>query len=127
MINLSKVKIKKIRLRYERKLDKLWSKKIKMIFNNKCWVCGSDKFLNSHHIISRNAKELRWDIENGICLCSKHHRYSFDISAHQNSFIFYLLLDSNLIVNLKNKFKHTEAFNRICQDLKDTKLLEKLN
>lgn len=41
----------------------------------KCKKCGSKKGINAHHI-KRWAKypSLRFDVNNGITLCRKHHR-----------------------------------------------------
>ncbi len=38
---------------------------------------------------------MRWDINNGIALCIYHHRWSFDVSAHQNAFAFVVWLQQN--------------------------------
>lgn len=63
------------------KLDKLWSDKIKSV--GKCDYCGKDTYLNSHHIFSRSNYSVRWDLDNGICLCSGHHTLSSQFSAHK--------------------------------------------
>jgi len=74
---------------------KEWSLAVRARDWNKCQMCGSIKFLNAHHIISKVNKKLRLDIMNGISLCSKHHRFSFEISAHQNPFAFFLWFMNN--------------------------------
>ena len=42
-----------------------------------CQICGSVKNIQAHHIIpwskTRNNKDLRYDIDNGITLCRKCH------------------------------------------------------
>ena len=62
--------------------------------DKKCVICSSTKFLNAHHIIPRENKDLRFDLNNGITLCVKHHKFSLEISPHRNSFMFYLWLQS---------------------------------
>lgn len=56
-----------------KELDLLWAKIILKKFNHKCAICGKNDRLQAHHIFSRNKRSTRWDIENGICLCSGHH------------------------------------------------------
>ena len=54
-------------------LDSLWSQAVKVRDHYKCQYCrltGTE----SHHLISRRHKIVRWRLENGICLCSSCHR-----------------------------------------------------
>lgn len=53
-------------------LDIMWSKIIHKKFDNRCAVCGATP-CQAHHIFTRTYKSTRWDIENGIALCYKHH------------------------------------------------------
>ena len=64
------------------KLDKVWREKIKErdIY---CQVCGSSNTLNSHHVVGRRNRTLRWDLDNGILLCAGCHTFKTQ-SAHQN-------------------------------------------
>jgi len=42
---------------------------------NKCKMCGSRKKLNVHHIVKwSDAPLLRFDVSNGITLCSDCHK-----------------------------------------------------
>lgn len=66
----------------EKKLDKVWSELVKIKAGNKCEVCGKTKSLNSHHIYSRSKKSIRWDLDNGVCLCVGHH-IGVNFSAHK--------------------------------------------
>ena len=61
--------------------DKLWSKIVRQ--GGVCAICGSQKHLNAHHIISRRFTPLRWDLKNGVCLCVLHHKFSKD-AVHNN-------------------------------------------
>jgi len=88
--------------------DKEWSKKVKERDGNKCVICDREDYLHAHHIIPRERKELRWDIDNGISLCVSHHKYSYEISAHKNSlkFIFWFMKNRNeQYLNLCKKIK----------------------
>ena len=54
-------------------LDNLWAELVKWQADNKCEYCGTAENLNSHHLFSRSNHHLRWDLENGACLCVTHH------------------------------------------------------
>jgi hypothetical protein len=74
-----KVSIKKL----QKHLDSLWSEKVKERDGYSCVYCGKKTYLNSHHIYSRTNFSTRWDINNGITLCSGHHTLQSDFSAHK--------------------------------------------
>lgn len=60
----------------EDRLDLYWRKAIKAKANLTCEYCGvkfKEADLEAHHIFSRERFSTRWDINNGICLCKKHH------------------------------------------------------
>ena len=63
-----------------RKKDKEWAIDVKKRAKGHCEVekCNKRKWLNAHHIYSRNHMALRHNIENGVALCVKHHFW-----AHQ--------------------------------------------
>lgn len=61
--------------------DRLWSLCIRMI--GYCEYCWKKEYLNAHHIYWRNNKSVRWEIYNGICLCSGCHTFSSVFSAHK--------------------------------------------
>ena len=98
-----KKKINKLTKKYQLKLlrrernkkDEEWRKLVKERDNSRCVICGDMKLVHIHHIIPREQQNTRHNILNGISLCAKHHKYSFEISAHRNSFAFYLWLMIN--------------------------------
>ncbi len=63
--------------------DDQWSLDIKTRDGFKCCYCDKTTYLNSHHIFSRSNHSVRWDMDNGICLCSGHHTLNSDFSAHK--------------------------------------------
>ena len=63
------------------KLDKAWSKLVKLRAGNKCEYCGKTGYLNSHHIYTRKNRSVRWCVNNGISLCVDHH-IGVKFSAH---------------------------------------------
>jgi len=75
-----KVKTKK---NLKKQCDIAWSKKVKELSHGRCEVCGSISTLNSHHIIGRVNYALRWDLKNGMTLCSSCHKFS-KTSAHND-------------------------------------------
>jgi len=68
--------------------DDEWAHEVKVRANFRCEYCGSEKNLNSHHLFSRSNRSVRWDVDNGICLCAGHHTFSSVFSAHKTPFEF---------------------------------------
>ena len=68
-------------------LDNLWSKKVKSIAGDKCEYCGKTTGLNSHHIFSRSNRRVRWNVNNGVCVCVLHHVFGL-FSAHKSPIEF---------------------------------------
>lgn len=85
-------RLNKQELLIQKEKDTQWAIDIK---NRDCWacvICGSEFKPNAHHIIPRENKEYRHDLDNGITLCTKHHKFSRIISAHNNPMAFFLWL-----------------------------------
>lgn len=67
-------------------LDELWKKIIYLTYNYTCEVCGkffppdpitgSSTGTQAHHIIGRGNFNVRWDPEDGSCLCGYDHKLS---------------------------------------------------
>ena len=68
--------------------DNLWSKLVKIRAKFRCEHCWSTFKLNSHHIFTRNNYSTRFDLDNGICLCSWCHTMSSKFSAHKTPMEF---------------------------------------
>jgi len=74
--------------------DELWKILIRLEFNNKCPICVQQGLpldetgLNAHHLISRRVFKYRWDTENGILICPKHHEFGLELSAHTAPWAF---------------------------------------
>ena len=71
-----------------RLLNKEWAQLIKLIAKYKCEYCNKTTTLNSHHIYGRSKLSTRWDVDNGMCLCSGCHILSSSFSAHQTPLDF---------------------------------------
>ena len=72
-------------LSQEKIQDIAWSKAIKER-DNGC-VIGVDckGYLNAHHIVPREHRKWRWELDNGLTLCVKHHKFCIKLSAHRNA------------------------------------------
>jgi len=75
-----------------RELDDAWATMIKSKDNWRCAICGSDYRPNAHHIVPREHKRYKYEPDNGITLCVRHHKFSRVISAHNNPLAFFLWL-----------------------------------
>jgi len=56
-----------------KKCDKLFADKIKS--RGRCQKCSKKDYLQCAHIISRRYKQIRWDLDNAVCLCRGCHVY----------------------------------------------------
>jgi len=76
---------------WKTKADKLWGE---LIHRNKtCLIgIGCKGNLEAHHLITRSRVLTRHSPENGVLLCSLHHKFSTDISAHMAPIEFSLYL-----------------------------------
>lgn len=76
------------------KEDVEWANSVKRR-DRGCVICGEVYRLNAHHLIPREIKETKYDIDNGLSLCPKHHMFSRIISAHNNPLALVLWLRKN--------------------------------
>lgn len=86
-------------------LDREWAKKVKERDGNVCVICGkqgNSGIVHAHHLIPIEIREHRWNVDNGITLCPSHHRFSREISAHQNPIAFYMWMEINRKEQLKD-------------------------
>jgi len=58
----------------ERDLDKAWSHLIKLRAGFESEFSGEKGALHSHHVFGKANDQLRWDIDNGVCLTEEEHR-----------------------------------------------------
>ena len=75
---------------------KEWAKKVKRNYKYKCFICGINKNLVSHHIESYSLnKSLAYEETNGVCLCSSHHKILHQIygykTTRRNFYDFYII------------------------------------
>ena len=56
----------------EKQCRELWSKCVRAR-QRACRICGSDRALQGHHIRSVSHLSTRFDLQNGLCVCSRCH------------------------------------------------------
>jgi len=86
--NLQKKKDNPMSKYWKTKADGLWGKVIHEIYPS-CAVgeaCSGN--VEAHHLITRANTATRHRIENGIGLCSKHHKFCPNLSAHKAPLAF---------------------------------------
>ena len=67
-------KAENLRRRTSTPLNK-WREKVLTRDGNRCQICGSEDYVQAHHIIPvRNSQEYKFDVNNGIALCKGCHR-----------------------------------------------------
>ena len=72
-------KIKKIKLS---KFDIIWSKFVRER-DGECLYCKRKEGLNAHHFKGRSCKATRLLLDNGVTLCTSHHVFNHEFSAHK--------------------------------------------
>ena len=61
----------------------MWENDIKKRDDNKCVICGNSLDIEVHHIIPySNDYDNRINVDNGICLCKRHHNSKINGSFH---------------------------------------------
>lgn len=80
---------------WRNKCDFAWRVLVAEDWGHICAICGSKEFLNAHHLVPRNMGSHRHIVKNGILLCSKHHRFSFELSAHKAPVAFFKWMVEN--------------------------------
>ncbi len=74
----------------KKELDDMWKLKVKQRDKYFCQVCNKKvlgRNCHAHHILPRGMKGMRWDVNNGITLCFRHHKVG-NLSAHMNAIWF---------------------------------------
>jgi hypothetical protein len=76
-------------------VDTKWSKVVRAIAGNVCEMdgCNCTDGLSAHHVIARSNHAVRWDLDNGICLCMLHHTFGDGMCAHLNPVEFALWIN----------------------------------
>ncbi len=90
--------------------DRLWALNVKAIWQNRCAMCERrGGVLNAHHLIPRQHQTTRFDLCNGICLCSSCHLWCPDRSPHQAAAGFLVWLKGYCPVRYQWLMRTTES------------------
>jgi len=101
---MTKVQLKKHCKYLETKLLAEWSLRVRA--TGACAICGATANLNAHHLLCKiRYPANKFDLDNGICLCSLHHRFG-TISAHRNGMIFAEFVRNNYMHNYSYCLTH---------------------
>lgn len=57
----------------ERKLERDWWTAVDQRANYVCEKCGTNTNLEHHHVFGKRYKSIRFDVDNGVLLCIRHH------------------------------------------------------
>ena len=69
------------------KFDLLWAKMVRER-DRRCLHCGNTQNLQAHHLFRRGISSTRYELKNGISLCSSCHTFNFVFSAHKTEQTF---------------------------------------
>jgi predicted restriction endonuclease len=86
-----------------------WRNAVFAKYDYRCGICGiRTKTLNAHHLDSFHAfPEKRFEINNGFCLCSNHHRmFHKQYGIRNNTQSQFLEYQSLITKELQNGFAH---------------------
>ena len=150
-----KVKIEKLP-KIRKRLLKLWSEAIRERDGFVCCYCGvkhgsvnpnnpaTNIRCDSHHLLQKEIKDcpLKFEIKNSALLCSSHHKFNGEFSAHKSPIVFYdwfrkkyperynFVLENSLVrVDLENRMVLAEIETRLIAkeslDLDKLKQIEK--
>ena len=100
-----------------KKLDELWSRAVRK--RGYCELClkqPPEVVLHAHHIYSRRHYQTRWDVDNGVCLCTGCHLYKAHKDIQEFSDWVVAHYGSTKIEILRNKTKN--IFYRASKDEK---------
>ena len=116
--------------------DQLWIKLVKLDHNNICPICKSlglppeETMMNAHHLISRRVYKYRWDSNNGILVCPKHHEFDLMLSAHTAPWAFEEWIKTNMPIKYEKwvhnrtnitsdgKYKYEEIYHKLEEEYK---------
>jgi len=103
----------------DKELLKLWAEIVKLRAGNKCEYpkCYRTQNLNAHHLYTRAKKSTRYDLDNGISLCSFHHTLGAE-SAHRDPEFKQILVEAGVRTEQFFKLLRRKAFTPSKVDLK---------
>ena len=116
-------------LYWKRKAMAVWSAIMHTKFDTCLVGVGCQGRLEAHHLLSRAKVMTRNDINNGVLLCSLHHKFSTEISPHTAPIQFTEFLRENYpdkIEYVMENMHKTGKPNYLADYEKLTEIMEKL-
>lgn len=89
--------------------DRLWALTVKIAWHNRCAMCSRGGVLNAHHLVPRQHQAVRYDLRNGICLCSRCHQWCPDRSPHQAAAGFMAWLEEQCLLHYQWLMETTKS------------------
>ncbi len=99
----------------KKELDEAWKLKVKERDNYTCQICKKKVHglnCHAHHILPKEIKLTKWDLDNGITLCYPNHKVGIH-SPHMNAVWFTFWLKTNKPAQFRyvvNKLKELEGY-----------------
>ena len=98
----------------------LWRHAIYNDWDHRCAVCGNQK-VDAHHLVPCSFEATRYNLNNGIALCSHHHIFDDKLAPHKNAGAWLEWLQTNhphrygwWMENLHPKFNGTTDIDYYC-------------
>jgi len=115
---------------WKKKADAAWGEYMHKRFDS-CAICRKKTNLEAHHLISRSNVLTRHLPINGIILCSNHHKFDVQISAHKGPIGFSNWMIDNRKEQVdfvtQNRFKTGEKAHYEASFIYLTELIEELD
>lgn len=78
-LNIHRISSQRLNKDREQRLNaeklKKWSIAVRKEANNRCDICGTTNELSAHHLYDKSSHPtLAYTVENGVCLCDRHHQ-----------------------------------------------------
>ena len=77
------------------KCDKIWGKIVRER-DRRCLHCGNTQNLQAHHLFRRGISATRYNLDNGLTLCSSCHTFNYKFSAHKTEQTFKIWAEAYL-------------------------------
>jgi len=72
-----------------KRADRAFSVAVRQRAGNACEICGTRDHVQAHHLLDRSYAQTRHELDNGVALCAKHHKYAITLSAHKGTLLFH--------------------------------------
>lgn len=117
--------MKNKRQKLEEQCLQLWAKCVKQKAKHICELCGirgREAMFDAHHIFTKGScSNLKYNIDNGCCLCKGCHRFRVHIKSEPELIPKLILSRGQEWFNDICRIKHSDTMHRTTSDLEDIK------